>query len=65
MINQLPKAGFVPVQYATGISIVPLTPETMNTLSAYFKYDADGVYRFSEEKQKCMLDQIGIKFASI
>ncbi len=41
----------IKVEFATGIREIPLTPETMKTMTAYFELK-DGVFRFSDKKQK-------------
>lgn len=52
------SAGMIRVQFATGVREIPLTEEVMKTMTAYFDLEEDGVYRFSETKQKALL---GIK----
>ncbi len=42
------------VMYATGIKEIPLTEENMKTVTVYFELK-DGVFYFSEAKQKKLL----------
>ncbi len=48
----------IPVAFATGTRYVPLTKETMETMSKYFERKEDGVFYFSEKKQRAAFKSI-------
>ncbi len=47
----------IKVMYATGIKEIPLTEETMRTMTSYFELK-DGVFYFSDKKQREAINMI-------
>lgn len=46
------RPGFITVAYATGPREIPLTPDTMDTMTKFFEQREDGVFYFSNAKQR-------------